>query len=101
MSHNGERFHAMDTLRAGALLLGVFAHAAISFFPEPSWVADDVETSPTLLVAFFTQHIFPDEPVLRGRRFFAHMLMEKRGAGEDSSAIERSGLGCRSWCSGR
>jgi glucans biosynthesis protein C len=81
MSDNAERFHAMDTLRAGALLLGVFAHAAISFFPQPSWVADDVESSPALLVAFFTQHIFRMSLFFAVAGFFAHMLLEKRGAG--------------------
>jgi peptidoglycan/LPS O-acetylase OafA/YrhL len=69
----------MDTLRAGALLLGVFAHAAISFFPEPSWVADDVESSPALLVAFFTQHIFRMSLFFAVAGFFAHMLLQKRG----------------------
>jgi peptidoglycan/LPS O-acetylase OafA/YrhL len=78
---NVERFHAMDTLRAGALLLGVFAHAAISFFPQPSWVANDVESSPTLLVVFFTQHLFRMSLFFAVAGFFAHMLLEKRGAG--------------------
>jgi peptidoglycan/LPS O-acetylase OafA/YrhL len=81
MSSNIERFHAMDTLRAGALLLGVFAHAAISFFPEPSWVADDVESSPALLVAFFMSHIFRMSLFFAVAGFFAHMLLQKRGVG--------------------
>ena len=81
MNPNGERFHAMDTLRAGALLLGVFGHAAISFFPEPAWPADDVETSLTLLIAVFTQHIFRMSLFFAVAGFFAHMLMEKRGTG--------------------
>jgi peptidoglycan/LPS O-acetylase OafA/YrhL len=83
----------MDTLRAGALLLGVFAHAAISFFPEPSWVANDVESSPALLVAFFTQHIFRMSLFFAVAGFFAHMLMEKRGVeGFVRNRLKRIGL---------
>jgi peptidoglycan/LPS O-acetylase OafA/YrhL len=83
----------MDTLRAGALLLGVFAHAAISFFPEPSWVANDAETSPALLVAFFTQHIFRMSLFFAVAGFFAHLLLEKRGAeGFVRNRLKRIGL---------
>jgi glucans biosynthesis protein C len=83
----------MDTLRAGALLLGVFAHAAISFFPEPSWVANDVKSSPALLVAFFTQHIFRMSLFFAVAGFFAHMLIEKRGArGFVHNRLKRIGL---------
>jgi hypothetical protein len=61
------------------LLLGVFGHAAISFFPDPSWVADDSDSSPVLLVAFFTQHIFRMSLFFAIAGFFAHLLIEKRG----------------------
>jgi glucan biosynthesis protein C len=73
------RVHALDALRAGALLLGVFGHAAISFFPTPSWVADDSDSSPALLVAFFTQHVFRMSLFFAVAGFFAHLLLEKHG----------------------
>lgn len=30
-----ERLHALDALRAGALILGLFFHATMSFLPGP------------------------------------------------------------------
>lgn len=75
----GARDHALDALRAGALLLGVFGHAMISFFPDPQWVANDSQSSPVLLVAFFTQHIFRMSLFFAIAGFFAHLLLEKRG----------------------
>jgi peptidoglycan/LPS O-acetylase OafA/YrhL len=73
------RLHALDALRAGALLLGVFGHAAISFFPQPAWVADDSDSSPMLQVAFFTQHIFRMSLFFAIAGFFARLLLERRG----------------------
>lgn len=72
------RFHALDALRAGALLLGVLVHATISFFPNPGWVADDVESSAVLLVGNFTAHTFRMSLFFAIAGFFAHLLLEKR-----------------------
>src|SRR5262245_30620705 len=71
------RLHALDALRAGALLLGVLGHATISFFPDPSWVADDRDTSAVLLVAFFVAHIFRMSLFFVIAGFFAHLLLQK------------------------
>jgi peptidoglycan/LPS O-acetylase OafA/YrhL len=79
-AHEEERVHQLDALRAGALLLGVVGHATISFFPvEASWVADDVDSSPVLLVANFVSHIFRMSLFFAIAGFFAHMLLRKRG----------------------
>lgn len=75
----GARNHALDALRAGALLLGVFGHAMISFFPAPQWVANDSDSSPVLLVTFFTAHIFRMSLFFAIAGFFARLLLEKRG----------------------
>jgi peptidoglycan/LPS O-acetylase OafA/YrhL len=42
-------------------------------------VADDSDSSPVLLVAFFTQHIFRMSLFFAIAGFFAHLLIEKRG----------------------
>jgi glucans biosynthesis protein C len=76
----GARVHALDALRAGALLLGVLLHATVSFIPNPGWVADDVESSAVLLVATFTAHIFRMSLFFAIAGFFAHLLLHKRGA---------------------
>jgi glucans biosynthesis protein C len=74
------RVHQLDALRAGALLLGVLGHATISFFPDPEWVADDVVSSPVLLVANFVAHIFRMSLFFAIAGFFAHLLLRKRGS---------------------
>ena len=74
------RVHQLDALRAGALLLGVLGHATISFFPDPEWVADDLDSSPVLLVANFVAHIFRMSLFFVIAGFFAHLLLQKRGA---------------------
>jgi peptidoglycan/LPS O-acetylase OafA/YrhL len=73
------RVHQLDALRAGALLLGVLGHATISFFPDPEWIADDIESSPVLLVANFVAHIFRMSLFFAIAGFFAHLLLQKRG----------------------
>jgi peptidoglycan/LPS O-acetylase OafA/YrhL len=77
---NAGRVHQLDALRAGALLLGVLGHATISFFPDPEWVADDIQSSPVLLVANFVAHIFRMSLFFAIAGFFAHLLLHKRGA---------------------
>ena len=77
----GDRLHALDALRAGALFLGVLGHATISFFPDPDWVADDVDSSPVLLVANFVAHIFRMSLFFAIAGFFARLLLMKRGVG--------------------
>jgi len=74
------RVHQLDALRAGALLLGVLGHATISFFPDPDWVADDVDSSSVLLVANFVAHIFRMSLFFAIAGFFARLLLRKRGA---------------------
>lgn len=70
----------MDALRAFALLLGVFFHAAESFCPERwSWAIVDVRAH---WIAASFQHVvhafrMPLFFVMAG--FFAHMLIQQRG----------------------
>jgi len=77
------RHHAMDALRAFALLLGVFFHAAESFCPERwSWAIVDVRAH---WIASFFQHLvhafrMPLFFVMAG--FFAHMLIQQRGVAQ-------------------
>lgn len=74
------RHHPMDALRAFALLLGVFFHAAESFCPERwSWAIVDVRAH---WIASFFQHVvhafrMPLFFVMAG--FFAHLLIQQRG----------------------
>lgn len=52
------RLHAMDALRAFALLLGVVLHATMSFFPGPQvWLVEDRSSSVLMSAAFFVIHM--------------------------------------------
>jgi glucan biosynthesis protein C len=74
-----ERLHALDAVRAGALLLGVAFHASLSFLPGPQiWVVRDAESS-GVLDFFFVAHIFRMTAFFLIAGFFGRMLIERRG----------------------
>ncbi|MES1197215.1 MAG: acyltransferase family protein [Pseudomonadota bacterium] len=76
-----ERLHALDAVRAGALLLGVAFHAAMSFLPGPQlWMVRDVQST-ELGVFFFTVHMFRMTLFFLIGGFFARMLYQRRGLG--------------------
>lgn len=56
-----ERLHALDAIRAAALLLGIVLHACLSFvpgIPPELWPISDVQKSPVLAVTMFAIHTF-------------------------------------------
>jgi ABC-type multidrug transport system ATPase subunit/fucose 4-O-acetylase-like acetyltransferase len=72
-----ERLHALDAVRAGALLLGIVLHATMSFFlPIP---ARDASQSTTLAIAFFVIHVFRMSLFFLIAGFFARLLLARRG----------------------
>jgi peptidoglycan/LPS O-acetylase OafA/YrhL len=78
----GERFHALDAVRGGALLLGVFLHATMSYLPGPQlWVVMDTSRSTGLSVLFYVLHMFRMTVFFLLAGFFARMLLERRGVG--------------------
>lgn len=77
-----ERFHALDAVRGGMLILGVFFHAALSFLPGPQvWIVADPSRSVELSVLFFVLHIFRMTVFFLLAGFFARLLLERRGVG--------------------
>lgn len=75
----GERFHALDAVRGGALMLGVIFHATLPFLLGPQlWIVRD-EASTELTVAFFVLHVFRMTTFFVLAGFFARMLLERRG----------------------
>lgn len=75
----GERLHALDAVRAGALLLGVAFHATMSFLPGPQiWVVRDA-ADPILGGLFFISHMFRMTLFFLVAGFFGRMLVERRG----------------------
>jgi glucans biosynthesis protein C len=56
-----QRLHALDAIRAAALLLGIVLHACLSFvpgIPPELWPISDVQKSPALGITMFVIHIF-------------------------------------------
>jgi glucan biosynthesis protein C len=76
MSGNG-RLHALDAVRAFALLAGIALHATMSFFTFIP--AADTERSTTLAVVFYAIHIFRMSAFYMIAGFFAHMVFHRRG----------------------
>lgn len=70
----------LDALRAGAMLLGIVLHAALSFFPA-FWVVTDSRQEPAFGVLVAAIHGFrmPLFFVMSG--YFSGMLLDRRGRG--------------------
>ncbi|ANP46993.1 acyltransferase family protein [Candidatus Viadribacter manganicus] len=78
----GERYHALDAVRGGVLILGVFFHATLSFLPgEQMWIVMDQSRSVELSVLFFTLHVFRMTVFFVLAGFFGRMLLERLGVG--------------------
>lgn len=76
----GERLHALDAVRAFALILGVFFHATMSFLPgQQLWTVVDVERSQAMGGTFFLLHIFRMSLFFFVAGFFARLSLQKRG----------------------
>lgn len=76
------RFHHLDAVRAGALLLGVVLHASMSFLPgfrETGWPLSDDSTSIGLGLLYFVIHLFRMPLFFLVAGFFARLLHERAG----------------------
>ncbi|MES2442932.1 MAG: acyltransferase family protein [Pseudomonadota bacterium] len=77
----GERLHALDAVRAGALLLGVAFHATLTFLPGPQiWVVRDAQSA-GLGDFFFVAHLFRMTAFFLIAGYFGRMLLHRRGTG--------------------
>ncbi|MDU0354329.1 acyltransferase family protein [Paraglaciecola aquimarina] len=77
------RVHYMDNLRAFAMLLGIFFHAALAYSPmlNQIWPTSDPQNSAIVDVLAFFSHTFrmPLFFIIAG--FFAALLLNKQGLG--------------------
>lgn len=77
----GERLHALDAARAGALLLGVVFHATMAYIPGPQiWFVQD-GTAPAMALVFYVSHIFRMSLFFLLAGFFARMMLHRKGTG--------------------
>jgi glucan biosynthesis protein C len=74
-----DRLHALDAVRAYALLLGVVLHSAAAFlegFPIPLWLD---EPSAGAAIIYYVIHMFRMSAFFLIAGFFARVLVERRG----------------------
>jgi peptidoglycan/LPS O-acetylase OafA/YrhL len=77
-----ERLHAIDAVRAFALLLGVALHAGFSFIPGlPAglWAVKDSSPSVVVATVVFVSHIFRMSLFFFVAGFFARLLFKRDG----------------------
>ena len=77
-----ERLHALDAVRAFALLSGIVLHAAMSFMPGLAAIGfpADHSLSPTLQVVFYVIHVFRMTLFFVIAGYFAHLMFHRKGA---------------------
>ena len=80
---NNTRYHYMDNLRATAMLLGVFFHAALAYIPgmQNFWLSSSPDNSVAIEVVSWFSHLFRMPLFFLIAGFFAAYLMGKRGTG--------------------
>ncbi len=78
--NHGERLHALDAVRAFALLLGVALHTAMSFVSGfPIWITQDVSAAEGFSLAFYIPHVFRMVLFFFIAGFFARLAFKRRG----------------------
>jgi peptidoglycan/LPS O-acetylase OafA/YrhL len=75
-----DRLHALDAVRAFALLLGVFHHATLSFIPIPGLApVQDASPSQWLSLVSYIGHSFRMPLFFLMAGLFAHMMLHRKG----------------------
>lgn len=75
----GSRYHALDSLRAAMMLLGIYLHAAVAYSPIGGWPFKPPQLTAKLDYSIILIHAFrmPVFYVMAG--FFAALLLERYG----------------------
>lgn len=91
-----ERYHALDAVRALALLAGIVLHATMPFLPglrEIGWPVSDTSTSSSMGILYFVIHIFRMTLFFVIAGFFASVLHQRLGTkGLFVNRLKRIGL---------
>jgi hypothetical protein len=74
-----QRYHALDSVRAVMMLLGIYLHAVVAYAPIGGWPYKQLELTNALNFTVILIHVFrmPLFYVMAG--FFAALLYERRG----------------------
>ncbi|MCI5046243.1 MAG: acyltransferase family protein, partial [Aquisalinus sp.] len=77
-----KRLHSLDAVRGGSLLLGIFFHAAFSFFPgDQFWLVVDTQRSEVVSGTAYVLHIFRMTIFFVLAGYFARMQTYRLGSG--------------------
>jgi glucans biosynthesis protein C len=77
-----DRLHALDALRAFALLLGIYFHASLSFMPGvEEWVVTDTSTSGLIWIVSGFSHLFRMSLFFFIAGYFARLVYHRKGFG--------------------
>ena len=77
-----DRLHALDALRAFALLLGIYFHASLSFMPGlDEWVVTDTSTSAAIWVVSGFSHLFRMSLFFFIAGYFGRLVFHRKGFG--------------------
>src|SRR5262245_31682611 len=79
LMHPSNRLHALDAVRAVALLLGVVLHATQPYVAGLPWMTPEAPQD-VLAAVFYTIHMFRMPLFFLIAGFFARMMLERRGA---------------------
>ena len=80
-SDKSNRYHDLDALRAFAMLLGIFLHGLLSFFPNPIWPGQDIYQHKSYETLLHIIHGFRMPLFFLVSGFFTAMMWRKRGLG--------------------
>lgn len=77
------RYDGLDVVRAAAMLLGVCYHAAYPYLPDVGrwYFVTDVSSSDVFVAVVGVLHSFRMQLFFALSGFFAHLVLERRGAG--------------------
>lgn len=77
-----DRLHALDAVRAFALLLGVVLHAGMSMISGfPIWIIQDSQAQEWMGLTFFVPHLFRMSLFFLIAGYFARLAINKKGLG--------------------
>lgn len=75
----GSRLHALDALRAAALLLGIVLHSLLPFVPQLPWLVTDSLTSWSAAVPVFVIHLFRMTLFMLLAGYLGRLVLHRRG----------------------
>ena len=77
-----QRIHYSDNLRAVAMLLGVFLHAALAYAPpaQSVWLATDPKASVTIDASIWFIHLFRMALFFLLSGYFAKLVIARKGS---------------------